>query len=153
MKLNETKEKGDLGVIEVILDMTKHGYKIFTTISEHLPFDFVAFKDNKFLRIQAKYRTLEDSGKVSVPFRTSWSDKNGTHEQYYNKEDIDYIAVYCPQTDKCYYVDPSASDNKNALILRVENPKNGQTKGIKFADDYLLDSVETTRDAPEMVKI
>lgn len=153
MKLNETKEKGDLGVMEIMLDMTKHGYKIFTTISEHLPFDFVAFKDNKFFRIQAKYRTLENDGKISVPFRTSWSDKNGTHSQFYNKEDLDYIAVYCPQTDKCYYINPSICNNKSAFILRIKKPKNSQTKGINFADDFLLGSVETTRDAPEMVKI
>ncbi len=151
---NITKEKGDIGVMEVMLDLTKKGYKIFTTISEHLPFDFAAFKNNKFYKIQAKYRSEVD-GTIPVPLRTSWSDKNGSHEQLYDKDDIDYIAVYCPETDKCYYVHIKDFENSTAITLRLTKPKNNQSKGVKLADDYLdiTDSVETTRETPEMVKI
>lgn len=142
---NPTKEKGDLGVMEIMLDLTKKGYKIFTTISEHLPFDFAAFKDNKFYKIQAKYRSLTEEGCVPVPLRTSWSDKNGTHNQFYDKNDIDFIAVYCPETDKCYYVHIKNFSNSSEILLRVNKPKNNQKKGVRMADDYLelVDSVET----------
>ena len=149
-----TKEKGDIGVMEVMLDLTKKGYKIFTTISEHLPFDFVAFKNNKFYKIQAKYRS-EVNGIITVPLRTSWSDKNGSHNNFYDKEDIDYISIYCPETEKCYYVRIKDFDNTTAIILRLNTPKNNQTKGVKLANDYLdiTDTVETTSETPEMVKI
>ncbi|MBN3939256.1 MAG: hypothetical protein HWQ40_04695 [Nostoc sp. NMS9] len=54
--LHHTKNKGDIAATKAIADLTLKGYLILTpVVCEHLPFDFVAYKDDKFYKIQAKY--------------------------------------------------------------------------------------------------
>jgi hypothetical protein len=38
-----------------------------------------------------------------VKNRTSWTDKNGSHEKKYKPDDFDYYALYLPHLDKVVY--------------------------------------------------
>lgn len=134
MKNHHTKNKGDLGVLKAQLDLYEKGYLILTSQTEHAPFDLVTYKDGKFLRIQVKYRASKNNI-IEVPFRTCWSDKNGTHTQDYDKNEIDVMCVYCPDTDKCYYINPK--DCSKTFNLRLSKPKNNQKVGVHLAEDYL----------------
>ena len=133
MREHHTKNKGDLGVLKAQLDLYEKGYLILTPHTEHSPFDIVGYKDGKFLRIQVKYRTAKND-KIEVPFRTCWADKNGTHTQDYDKNEIDVMCVYCPDTDKCYYVNPQECNK--TFNLRLSSPKNNQKNGIHLAENY-----------------
>ena len=96
---HHTKHKGDIGVAKTIADLTTKGYTLFAPIiSEHLRFDLVAFKNNTFFKIQCKY-----SSTGTVPYRTSWSRKNGFCDREYKSEDLDYFAIYLPQIDRVLY--------------------------------------------------
>ncbi len=142
MREHHTKNKGDLGVLKAQLDLYEKGYLILTPHTEHSPFDLVGYKNGKFLRIQVKYRTAKND-KIEVPFRTCWADKNGTHTQDYDKNEIDIMCVYCPDTDKCYYVNPQECNK--TFNLRLSTPKNNQKNGIHLAEDYIdlpLDTIQ-----------
>lgn len=93
--VHHTKDKGDLGTLKAMTSLTQKGFVIFTPlICEHLPFDFIGYKDNKYFRFQSKYR---NNGIVSS--KTIWSDKNGTHTTMYSTNDFDYYAIYLPDKD------------------------------------------------------
>ena len=134
MREHHTKNKGDLGVLKAQLDLYEKGYLILTPHTEHSAFDLVAYKDGNFLRVQVKYRTSRD-GKIEVPFRTCWTDKNGTHTQDYDKNEIDVMCIYCPDTDKCYYINPNECGK--VFVLRLFPPKNNQKTGVNLAENYL----------------
>lgn len=94
-----TKEKGDLATIKAMADLTSKGYSILTpVVSEHLPFDFIAYKNQNCFRIQSKH-----SSNGYVYDRTSWNDKNGNHAKYYKNTDFDYYALYLPKSDVVIY--------------------------------------------------
>ena len=133
---HHTKEKGDLGVLKAQLSFFEQGYLILQPITEHAPFDLVVYKDNAFKRVQVKYKSLDKTGAITLHFRSCWTDKNGTHMQAVNKEEIDLYCIYCPDTDDCYFLDPKAFDK--SVTLRVETPKNNQIKHIHFVSDYLI---------------
>lgn len=130
---HHTKDKGDLGVLKAQVDLHLKGYMICTPMTEHAAFDLVAYKDGKFIRVQVKYKTLTN-GVLSVPLKTTWSDKNGRHVRLYDKNEIDIFCIYCPDTDECYYFDPKVVDK--TVTLRVELPKNNQSKGVRLVKDY-----------------
>ncbi len=130
---HHTKNKGDLGVLKAKCDLFEKGYLVLTPETEHAPFDIVAWKDGSFKTIQVKYREVKN-GRLEISFRSSWADKNGIHSVPVNKDLIDLYCVYCPQTDNCYYFNPS--EFGSSITLRVEIPKNNQTKGINLASDY-----------------
>ena len=133
---HHTKNKGDIGCLKVQVKMAELGFTILIPLSEHEVFDFVAYKDGDFKKVQAKYRSIEN-GSLTVPFKTAWADKNGSHINYIDKTEIDIIAVYCPETDKVYFVNPTDYENSTSLNLRVEQTKNNQRKGILFAENFL----------------
>ena len=134
MSPHHTKDKGDLGVLKAQVDLFEQGFTIFVPLTEHSPFDLVAYKNGEFRRVQVKYRSMDRFGKVDVKFSTCWTDRNGTHTLPIDKSEVDIYCVYCPEADECYYLRPD--DFGSNVSLRVEIPKNGQRKGVNFAADY-----------------
>ena len=51
--------------------------------------------------------------------------------------EIDYFAVYCP-ANRGTYVVPCDDTTRTDVMLRVEPTANNQSKGIRWADDYVL---------------
>lgn len=125
---HHTKTKGDLGVLAAKLDVFKQGYITMSPDTEHAPFDFVAYKEGKFLRIQAKSRTTDKNGAIVIKLSTCWEDKNGIHTRLINKNDVDIICVYCIDNEKCYYFDPKLSPR--SFTIRMDIAKNSQKSGI-----------------------
>lgn len=113
--------------------MTKRNFHIFLPISEHLPFDLVAYKDNVFYRIQVKYRKSKND-KISIAFKSVYSNSKGAHVSFYDKNDIDYFAIYCPNTDKCYYLE--AKDQSKNITLRISSD-GCKNKNSHNADDFV----------------
>ncbi len=131
---HHTKEKGDLGVLKAQVDLFEQGFTILMPQTEHSPFDLAAYKDGEFRRVQVKYRTVDKFGKIDVKFSTCWNDKHGTHIVPIDKREVDLYCIYCPDTDECYYLDPSKIGSNASL--RVKAPKNSQLKRVNFAADY-----------------
>ena len=132
--MHHTKDKGDLGLLKAQLDLFRQGYMILNPLTEHAPFDLVIYKDRKFKRVQVKYKSVDKNGKILVSFRSSWTDKHGTHTRAIDKKEIDLYCIYCPNTDACYYFDPKKF--RRSVTLRVNNSKNNQSKFVKLAKDY-----------------
>jgi hypothetical protein len=130
MRAHHTKDKGDLGVLQAKVDLFEKGFILLVPQTEHAPFDLVAYRDGRFLRVQVKYRATVN-GQISFHMSTCWADKHGTHSIPIDKRSIDVLCIYCPNTRCCYYVDPY-SVNKS-VILRVDPPKNNQQKHIRWA--------------------
>jgi len=134
MRLHHTKNKGDLGILHAQLDLAKKGFGILTPPTEHEAFDLVAYKDGRFLRIQVKYRAAV-RGVIMAPFATCWADRHGVHRRPVDKQTLDLYGVYCPDTERCYYLDPR--EFGGTVNLRIAQPRNAQKKRLKWASDYL----------------
>jgi hypothetical protein len=130
---HHTKNKGDIGVLKVKVDLATKGYAVGSLETEHYPFDVISYKDKQFRRIQVKYKEAR-KGAITVHFKSYWSDKHGTHSKPVDKTEIDLYAVYCPDTDCCYYFNPE--DFNKSVTLRVDTPLNNQLAKIHLADDY-----------------
>ncbi len=134
MASHHTKDDGDLGVLKAQIDLFEQGFTLFVPLTEHCPFDLVAYKEGGFKRVQVKYRAMDRYGKVEAKFSSSWSDKHGTHVSPVDKNEVDIYCIYCRDTDECYYLRPK--EFGSSVSLRVGIPKNGQFKGINFVADY-----------------
>lgn len=111
---HHTKDKGDIACVKAIADITCKGYSpLVPVVCEHLPFDFVGFKDDQFLRFQAKYSSKGDINK-----KTCWNDRNGNHSKKYKQSDFDYYAIYLPVIDKVIYLPSSFTGHK----IRFSHP-------------------------------
>ena len=130
MGQHHTKDKGDLGVAKAHADIVGQGFAVLFPATEHAPFDLVAYGDGAFHRLQVKYRTAR-MGAITVHFRSVWNDRQGTHIKPTDKEAIDVVCIYCPETDECYYIKPSAY--RSSVTLRIAPSRNGQKNGVLAA--------------------
>lgn len=130
---HHTKQKGDLGVAKAHAEMVSQGFMVLVPATEHAPFDLVAYDGKDFHRIQVKYRTAS-KGAVTVQFRAVWSDRSGVHRRALDKADIDVLCVYCPDTDRCYFLDPAS--HASSVTLRVAPPLNGRSFGVLIAEQF-----------------
>jgi hypothetical protein len=134
MASHHTKDFGDLGVLKAQIGLFEQGFTIFVPLTEHCPFDLVAYKDGDFRRVQVKYRSMGRTGKIDVKFSTCWADRHGTHTVFIDKDEVDIYCIYCPDTDECYYLGPR--NFGSSASLRVEASKNNQKKNVNFACDF-----------------
>jgi hypothetical protein len=146
MRSHHTKDKGDIGVAHAIADLADQGFVVLTSLSEHAPFDLVAYRAGRFVRVQVKYRALSATGALEVQFRSTWSDARGTYARPIDKNDIDIVCIYCPETRSCYYVDPRHYGK--SVTLRVTPTRNGQQRNVLDAQAFreLSDKVGTLPD-------
>ena len=128
MPPHHTKDKGDIGVAHAIADLADQGFVVLTPLTEHAPFDLVAYREDHFVRVSVKYRTLSATGCVEVQFRSTWLDSRGTYVRPLNKSGVDVVCIYCPDTGCCYYVDPK--DFGKSITLRVTPSRNGQRRNV-----------------------
>ena len=150
--MHHTKGKADVGVAKTIADLTVKGHVPCLPLSEHQPYDLVVvLKSGRAIKVQVKFASLKKNGTIDVRFRSSWSDRNGTHVRHYGKDSFDYYAIYCPEKDTVLYV-PNTEDCPKAL--RFSSPRNNQSRLVKWAHDFadLRESSETICRTPEMVK-
>ena len=133
----ETKEKGDIGVVMAISDLTRRGYKIALPISEHLPFDLIVISPTyQLAKISVKYCGDESSLKIAL--RTISSNSKGYKIKRVNIDDIDGFAVYSPITNKCYYVNKEKMIGRsNQIGLKLSNVTTcSNKKQMLFANDF-----------------
>lgn len=132
--MHHTKAKGDIAAAKAIADLMIKGYLICTPlVTEHLPFDFIAYENGKFYRIQSKY-----AGDNYVSNKTIWSDKNGCHRKKYKPEDFDFYAIYLPDIDRVVY--PSITFGGCHINTKVPN----SAKSFYWWEDF----TEFTTEAP-----
>ena len=134
MFLHHTKTKGDLGVLKVKVNLYLQGFLICNPETEHAPFDLVIYKNGQFQSVQVKFRNLSKNGTLEIPFSSSYSTSKGVRTKRFDKDQVDLYAVYCPQTDCCYYFDPKHF--KRSLTLRVNTTRNNQSVGVHYAHDF-----------------
>jgi hypothetical protein len=133
MRAHHTKNKGDLGVAKVFADLVEKGYALLLPATEHAPFDLVAWDGERFIRVQVKYRSAR-RGVIKLQFHSVWNDRHGTHVRPMDKASVDVVALYCPEVDQCFYVDPSGVGG--GVTLRLEPTANCQEVGIRYAHQF-----------------
>ena len=109
MRPHHTKDKGDVGVAHAIADLADQGFVVLTALCEHAPFDLVGY-------------------------RSSWSDSHGASARPVEKNEVDVLCIYCPDTGACYYVDPRTFGS--SVSSRVTPSRNGQACNVLVAGHF-----------------
>lgn len=97
-------------------------------------YDLALDRDGKLIRIQVKNGRLRN-GKIIYNTSSRYTHR-GRSERGYEGE-ADYFAIYCPDTDKCYFVRVEDAARGSAC-LRIATPRNGQKIGVRMADDHVF---------------
>ena len=131
----KTTDKGDIGVAKVTIDLIQKGWRVAHPVSATSPFDLVICNIiGIFRRVQVKYVSAKN-GCLYVDSRITINNKKSRSR---SNTEIDVLAVYCPETDGCYYINIEKQDEEHidTYALRIAPSKNKQKKNIRNAEDY-----------------
>lgn len=110
-------EKGNVGLIEVIRDLSKKGYECFVPFHDYSAVDLIVMNQKHSLRkIQIKYRDF-NKGIIDIQL---CSVVNGKRIPI-DRTAIDGWAVYIPSVDQvCYVPNRDVPDNATSFRIRKD---------------------------------
>jgi hypothetical protein len=136
------KAIGERSEAMITAKLLEVGYYVYTHFGDNLRCDLIIEDgDGKFRCIQCKTGWVEHNG-AYIAFKTASSyyhTRAGrtSHGRRDYRGQIDYFAVYCPDTEKVYLISVDDVVTANAM-LRLLPTKNNQEKGVRWAKDYEL---------------
>lgn len=133
----ESKQKGIITELQCITAFNQLGHHISIPYGENSRYDFIADIDGLLIKVQVKTSHYKDEKENAIIFscRSSHTNSQGTRNIRYNDNEIDYFCTYFK--NQCYLI--PVNECSVEKTLRFEPPKNGQIKGITFAQDYELE--------------
>ena len=116
-------------------ELVRRGHRVLVPVGVNQRYDLVIEVEGRFLRAQCKTGRLHN-GVVQFSTRSIQSNCRRTHARSYAGE-IDLFLVYSPGTG-CVYGVPAKEASTGDMSLRIDPPRNGQRRGIRWARDYEL---------------
>lgn len=138
VKPEPTKHPVDVGHMSeaaILSELVKRGYRVLTPFGVNQRYDLVLETDGRFLRAQCKTGRLR-KGVVLFSTRSVQSNRNRIQVRGY-KGEVDLFLVFCPENEAIYAI-PAAEASIGSMGLRVDRPRNGQLKGVRWARDFEL---------------
>jgi hypothetical protein len=108
---------------------------VLKPISVGCRYDLVIDEGDRFIRVQCKTGVLRQG---RVVFRVYSVDASRPRPRSYHGQ-VEAFGVYCPGTMSCYLVPMDAVISCDTMVaLRVIPSRNGQTRGIRLAEEYVI---------------
>jgi prevent-host-death family protein len=131
---------GAIAETAIAAEATKAGFEVFRPIVEGGRYDLAFETGAGLLRVQCKSAPLR-KGVVVVRTQTCRRTSNGYRRTVYTPQEVDVIAAYCPELNRCFALPITIFGSSGTLQLRLTPTRNGQRAGLHFADDYPLGAI------------
>lgn len=135
-EVSNTLLKGRLTELKSLTYFLQLGY-IVSTPEVPCQYDFLLDVRGKILKIQVK-TCREQDGYLEFNTSSTTHNKTGYTKRGYDSNMVDFFCT-C-HNDNCYLI-PLSECGSKAKRLRLEPTKNGQTKNISFAENYLAERI------------
>ncbi len=130
-------QKGAVAEAAIEFAAVKAGIAVYKPLSGHSRADLIFEFGDELWRVQVKWGRLAKSRDVVIAnLRGSYLLASGYVHSTYDERDIDLLAVYCGELDRCFLVPISVVAGVNVIQLRLTLPRNNQRACINLADDY-----------------
>jgi hypothetical protein len=133
-------QKGAIAEVAVALEATKLGIPVFRPVAEGGRTDMILDIGGRLLRVQCKWANRE-RGVVNVRLRTSRRSNGCYVTTTYRANEIDAVAAYCPDVERCYLLPIVLVDGRTGIHLRLNRARNNQELGVTYAETYELGAI------------
>jgi prevent-host-death family protein len=133
----DTNRKGAIAEMKIATAATELGVPVLKPITEHGRYDLAFELGSRLFRVQCKWGALIQEGTVvSARCQSSRCVPGGYVHASYTEEQIDLLAVYCGDLDRCYLLPSALVARRREIWLRVAPPRNAQRACINVASDF-----------------
>ena len=135
-----TNDKGLIAETAIQLAAARLGVAVYKPVSGHARADLLFEVGDGLWRVQVKWgRLSKPRDVIVVHVGGSYLTPNGYVHSTYDEREIDLLAVYCGDLDRCFLVPISVIAGMGAIQLRLTPPRNNQRACINLAEEYNFD--------------
>jgi prevent-host-death family protein len=135
-----TNQKGAIAGMKIATAAIELGVPVLRPMQEHGRYDLAFEMAGRIFRVPCKWGALESGGTVvKAALQTSSLTPDGYLRTPYTADEIDLVAVYCGDLDRCYLLPSSLACGRTVVHLRLVPPRNGQRACITLAEDFAFE--------------
>src|SRR3954454_9740515 len=130
-----TDQKGTIAELAITREALEAGVDVYTPCFSGGRYDLIFGIGRQLLRIQCKWASLRDDV-IAVRCYSSRRGPNGFVKRAYSSDEIDALAAYCPELDRCFLVPIARVDGRPSVHLRIRPARNNQRLLVNRAEDF-----------------
>jgi PD-(D/E)XK endonuclease len=130
-----TNDKGAIAEAAIVLAAVKLGVGVYKPVGEGGRADPILELGRRLLRVQCKWAPRHGDV-IAIRWYSSRRVDGGFRKRSYTPEEIDAIAAYCPELERCYLLPIEEFGARTAVQLRLGPTLNNQSRLVNWAEDY-----------------
>ena len=135
-----TDRKGAIAESAIVHAAVKLGIGVYLPFAEGERYDLILDVGCRLMRVQCKWAPLHGEV-VVVRAYSSRRTAHGLRRRTYSAAEIDAIAAYCPDLDRCYYLPGERVVGRSEVVLRIAPSRNNQARRINWAEDFAFERI------------
>lgn len=136
-----TDQKGAIAETAIAHVATKIGLGVSRPVNEGERYDLILDLHPRLIRVQVKWAPRHGDV-VIVRCQSARRTRNGLLTRGYSALDVDALAAYCPDVDRCFLVPIALAGERRQMSLRLSPARNGQTGAILWASQFDFASID-----------
>jgi PD-(D/E)XK endonuclease len=139
--MDHPKDIGDKTTLAIMLALREIGLAVLVPFGENTRYDLVIDDGSELRRVQCKTGRLR---RGAIVWNMCSHYGHHTNPRVVRRDyqgEVDCFGVYCPETAGVYLIPMTELPIRVRRALRVDPPKNGQRKFIRYADRYEIGRV------------
>jgi PD-(D/E)XK endonuclease len=134
--LDDPNHKGNVAELAIATEAARLGLSVLKPLTEHERYDLVLGIGGRLYRVQCKWGKRSGGG-IQVRLKSSYhSPTRGYVITTYDESEVDLVAVYCGDIDRCYLLPVELIAGRNMVFLRLDRPRNNQRAALNWATAY-----------------
>jgi PD-(D/E)XK endonuclease len=134
-----TDQKGAIAEAVIAAAALKLGVGVFRPVSDGHRYDLIFDLGPELVRVQCKCAVLGDSV-LAIPCYSARRDGNGYLKRPYGEGEIDAIAAYSPDLDRCFFIPFAEIPGRTCVQLRLARCRNNQQLRVNWADAFTFEA-------------
>ena len=136
-----TSQKGAVAETAIAYAATRLGIDVYRPVADGGRCDLIFDLGPRLLRVQCK-TARQRGGVLAIPCYSARRTASGFVKRSYTSNDVDAIAAYSPDLERCYLLPITRFADRMYVQLRLVATRNNQRSGIRWAADYELESLD-----------
>ena len=130
-----SKRLGNIGEAKAIAAFVENQIPVYLPFGDNEKADLIAEFNGKLNKIQVKSSEKAEDGKMIFNLVSSTAHRKNGVKHIYTSDEIDFFVCYNLERDKLFLI-PIEEAPSTSICIRYEKPKNNQTQGITFEEEY-----------------
>ena len=130
-----TDQKGAIAESAIASAAIRIDVGVYKPMFEGGRYDLVFDIGGRLLRVQCKWAPRHGET-VVIRCCSNRRAREGLRRRAYTATEVDAIAAYCPEVDRCFFIPAGRFDGHKQLMLRLAPSANNQRAGINWAEDF-----------------